>query len=69
VSRQRDPRPHTAAFLEAARELGHRVTEANLPTGQGFSQTMVSQHRGGRASTADAYLRPRGGGGAGTSAS
>ena len=58
VSRQRDPRPHTAAFLEAARELGHRVTEANLPTGQGFSQTMVSQHRGGRASTADAYLRP-----------
>lgn len=58
VSRQRDPRPHTAAFLEAARELGHPVTEANLPTGQGFSQTMVSQHRGGRASTADAYLRP-----------
>ncbi|MFN8086329.1 MAG: GMC family oxidoreductase N-terminal domain-containing protein [Microbacterium sp.] len=58
VSRQRDPRPHTAAFLEAARELGHRVTEANLPTGQGFSQTMVSQHRGGRASTADADLRP-----------
>ena len=58
VSRQRDPRPHTAAFLAAARELGHPVTEANLPTGQGFSQTMVSQRRGGRASTADAYLRP-----------
>lgn len=58
VERQRDPRPHTAAFLDAARELGHPVTEANLPTGQGFSQTMVSQHRGARASTADAYLRP-----------
>lgn len=58
VERQRDPRPHTAAFLDAARELGHPVTEANLPSGQGFSQTMVSQHRGGRASTADAYLRP-----------
>ncbi|MBN9176688.1 MAG: GMC family oxidoreductase N-terminal domain-containing protein [Microbacterium sp.] len=58
VSRQRDPRPHTAAFLNAARELGHPVTEANLPHGQGFSETMVSQHRGARASTADAYLRP-----------
>ncbi len=58
VERQRDPRPHTAAFLEAARQLGHPVTTANLPTGQGFSQTMVTQHRGGRASTADAYLRP-----------
>ncbi len=58
VERQRDPRPHTTAFLDAARELGHPVTEANLPAGQGFSQTMVSQHRGARASTADAYLRP-----------
>jgi len=58
VEHQRDPRPHTAAFLDAARELGHPVTTANLPTGQGFSQTMVSQHRGSRASTADAYLRP-----------
>ncbi len=58
VERQRDPRPHTAAFLEAARELGHPVTAANLAEGQGFSQTMVSQRRGARASTADAYLRP-----------
>ena len=58
VEHQRDPRPHTAAFLDAARELGHPVTVANLPEGQGFSQTMVSQHRGARASTADAYLRP-----------
>ena len=58
VEHQRDPRPHTAVFLQAARELGHPVTAANLPTGQGFSQTMVTQHRGGRASTADAYLRP-----------
>ncbi|WP_431803734.1 GMC family oxidoreductase [Microbacterium sp. bgisy203] len=58
IERQRDPRPHTAAFLAAARERGHAVTTANLPEGQGFSQTMVSQHRGGRASTADAYLRP-----------
>ena len=34
------------------------MTPPNLPEGQGFSQTMVSQRRGARASTADAYLRP-----------
>lgn len=58
VTAARDPRPHTAAFLAAAREAGHAVTAANLPAGQGFSQTMLSQRRGARASTADAYLRP-----------
>lgn len=58
VEHQRDPRAHTAAFLRAARELQHPVTPANLPDRQGFSQTMVTQHRGSRASTADAYLRP-----------
>ncbi len=58
VEHQRDPRPHTAAFLAAARELGHPVTPANLPDHQGFSQTRVTQRRGARASTADAYLRP-----------
>lgn len=58
VERQRDPRPHTTAFLAAAAELGHPLTAANLPARQGFSRTMVSQHRGARASTADAYLRP-----------
>ncbi|WP_029144958.1 GMC family oxidoreductase [Microbacterium luticocti] len=58
VEHQRDPRPHTAAFLQAAREAGYPVTPANLPNGQGFSQTMVTHHRGARASTADTYLRP-----------
>lgn len=58
VEHQRDPRPHTAAFLDAAREAGYPVTPPNLPDGQGFSQTMVTHHRGARASTADAYLRP-----------
>jgi choline dehydrogenase len=58
VEHQRDPRPHTAAFLAAAAELRHPVTAANLPEEQGFSQTMVSQTRGARVSTADAYLRP-----------
>ena len=58
IERQRHPRSHTAAFLDAAVEAGHAVTPPNLPEGQGFSQTMVSQRRGARASTADAYLRP-----------
>ncbi|WEG09154.1 GMC family oxidoreductase N-terminal domain-containing protein [Microbacterium horticulturae] len=58
VEHQRDPRPHTVAFLEAAREAGYPVTPANLPAAQGFSQTMVTHSRGARASTADAYLRP-----------
>ena len=58
VEPQRDPRPHTAAFLAAAAEAGHPLTPPNLPAGQGFSQTMVTQRRGARASTADAYLRP-----------
>ena len=58
IEHQRDPRPQTAAFLRAAHEAGHEVTAPNLASGQGFSQTMVSQRRGARASTADAYLRP-----------
>ncbi len=58
VEQQRDPRPHTRAFLDAAREAGYAVTAPNLPEGQGFAQTMVAQRRGARASTADAYLRP-----------
>ncbi|TDN90843.1 GMC family oxidoreductase N-terminal domain-containing protein [Microbacterium sp. BK668] len=61
VEHQRDPRPHTASFLRAAAERGHPVTPPNLASGQGFAQTMVSQRRGARASTADAYLRPAAG--------
>ncbi|WES63804.1 GMC family oxidoreductase N-terminal domain-containing protein [Microbacter sp. GSS18] len=58
VETARDPRPHTGAFLAAAAELGYPVTAANRPGAQGFSQTMLTQHRGARSSTADAYLRP-----------
>ena len=58
VEAQREPRPHTAAFLEAVRTIGLTVEEANLPEPSGFTQTMVSQHRGSRFSTADAYLKP-----------
>ncbi|ROZ88960.1 GMC family oxidoreductase [Gordonia sp. OPL2] len=58
VSHQRSPRPLTRAFLDAASECGYPVERANLPEPKGFSQTMVTQHRGARFSTADAYLRP-----------
>ncbi|GGX91789.1 GMC family oxidoreductase [Streptomyces fructofermentans] len=58
VEAQRSPSPHTAAFLEAVRELGHPVEAANRATPTGFSQTMVSQRRGARHSVADGYLKP-----------
>jgi choline dehydrogenase len=58
VEPQRDPSPHTAAFLTAVRQVGLAVEEANRETPDGFSRTMVTQHRGARASTAVAYLRP-----------
>lgn len=58
VSRQRSPRLLTAAFLEAARECGYPVERANTARPEGFSQTMVTQKRGARWSTADAYLVP-----------
>jgi choline dehydrogenase len=55
---QRSPRSHTAVFLAAVRELGHAVEEANRARPEGFSQTLVTQQRGSRVSTADAYLKP-----------
>ncbi|MFC7449727.1 GMC family oxidoreductase [Rhodococcus daqingensis] len=58
VSHQRSPRPLTAAFLEAARQTGFPVERANTAAPEGFSQTMVTQKRGARWSTADAYLAP-----------
>ncbi|MFI5719122.1 GMC family oxidoreductase [Nocardia sp. NPDC051750] len=58
ISHQRSPRPSTAAYLRAVAELGYPVEAANLPEPQGFTQTMVTQYRGRRWSTADAYLRP-----------
>jgi choline dehydrogenase len=48
ISPQRSPRTSTAAWLEAARECGHR----------GFVETVVTQRRGARWSAADAYLKP-----------
>ncbi|AEF41148.1 GMC family oxidoreductase [Hoyosella subflava] len=58
ISRQRSPRPLTAAFLRAVQERGYTVERANTPQPGGFTQTMVNQKRGARWSTADAYLRP-----------
>lgn len=58
ISHQRSPRPSTAAYLRAVAERGFPVETANLPEPQGFTQTMVTQYRGRRWSTADAYLRP-----------
>jgi choline dehydrogenase len=48
ISPQRSPRTSTAAWLQAARECGH----------EGFVETRVTQRRGARWSTADAYLKP-----------
>ncbi|MEO8828618.1 GMC family oxidoreductase N-terminal domain-containing protein [Lapillicoccus sp.] len=58
VEPQRAPRPHTATFLRAVQQAGYVVEGANSLAPQGFTQTMVSQHRGARASTATAYLAP-----------
>ena len=58
IETQRSPNPHTADFLTAARQAGFTVEPANRPEPDGFSQTMVTQRRGARFSTTDAYLRP-----------
>ncbi|WP_328394951.1 GMC family oxidoreductase [Nocardia sp. NBC_00416] len=58
ISRQRSPRASTAAYLRAVAERGFTVEEPNLAEPQGFTQTMVTQYKGRRWSTADAYLRP-----------
>ena len=47
ISPQRSPRTSTAAWLKAVRECGH----------EGFVETPVTQRRGARWSTADAYLK------------
>jgi choline dehydrogenase len=58
VEPQRSPSPHTAAFLEAVQQAGLPVEQANRPRPTGFAETMVTQRRGARASTAVAYLDP-----------
>jgi choline dehydrogenase len=58
ISRQRSPRSSTAAWLEAVKESGYAIERPNLPEPEGFTETVVTQRRGARWSTADAYLRP-----------
>ncbi|TQL53140.1 GMC family oxidoreductase [Subtercola boreus] len=58
VSAQRSPRSHTAVFLSAAKEIGLAVVAANGKNQEGVSQTMVTQAKGARFSTADGYLKP-----------
>ncbi|MEU2198762.1 GMC family oxidoreductase N-terminal domain-containing protein [Isoptericola sp. NPDC019482] len=58
VEDQRSPSAHTSAYLRAAEQAGLRVVPGNGRDQRGVSRTQVSQHRGSRFSTADAYLRP-----------
>jgi choline dehydrogenase-like flavoprotein len=58
VSRQRSPRSSTAAYLTAVQECGHKLAKPNSPQPEGFCETVVTQKRGARWSTADAYLKP-----------
>jgi len=58
ISRQRSPRPLTAAWLAATRECGYPVARPNSTAPEGFCETVVTQRRGARFSTADAYLKP-----------
>ena len=49
----------TAAWLQAARECGYRVDIAQYCAApEGFCEATVTQRKGARWSTADAYLKP-----------
>lgn len=59
VADQRDPRPLTKRFLEAAQSTGIPAnSDINSPEQDGVGMTPVSQRKGRRWSAADAYLRP-----------
>ena len=58
LAHQRDPRSSTAAWLQAAHQAGYGIEMPNQAAPQGFSETIVTQRRGARWSTADAYLKP-----------
>jgi choline dehydrogenase-like flavoprotein len=58
ISEQRSPRSSTASWLAAVAECGYRLEAPNLDSPEGFCETRVTQRRGARWSTADAYLKP-----------
>jgi choline dehydrogenase-like flavoprotein len=58
ISPQRSPRSSTAAWLTAVRECGFQIENPNCDAPEGFCETLVTQRKGARWSTADAYLKP-----------
>ena len=58
IEKQRSPRSATAAFLRAAVQAGIPLADTNSALPDGVSETMVTQQRGARVSTVDAYLKP-----------
>lgn len=58
IAEQRSPRSVTSAWLSAVAECGYRLETPNRAAPEGFCQTLVTQRRGARWSTADAYLKP-----------
>ncbi len=58
IAPQRSPRSSTSAWLAAVRECGYQLETPNQAAPEGFCETLVTQRRGARWSTADAYLRP-----------
>ncbi len=54
----RDPHPATDAFIAAAVEAGMRRNDQLHEDLEGVGRVYVTQHRGARWSTADAYVRP-----------
>ena len=58
ISPQRSPRGSTATWLTAVQECGHGIDTPNCDAPEGFCETRVTQRRGARWSTADAYLKP-----------
>ncbi|WP_068036618.1 GMC family oxidoreductase [Nocardia speluncae] len=58
ISHQRTANPWTGKFLAAAELAGFKHERANTAQPEGFCPTMVTQKRGARWSTADAYLKP-----------
>jgi choline dehydrogenase len=59
VSEQRSPRPLNRSLLAASEAAGiPRIADYNGPEQDGVSMFQVTQHRGKRFSTADAFLRP-----------
>ena len=59
VQNLRDPNPTTRAFLAACEERGMRkLPHHNTGDNEGCAQTVVTQRRGRRWSTYDAYVKP-----------